>query len=187
MADPVRVFISYSRRDSALVKPVVDLLRSLPFPVFRDEDAIRPGERWEDRLIDELGAATHVLVFWCDHARDSDWVDLESDLAAEDASKVVVPVVLDDTPLPDELKSRQWVDLRVLAPVHLGPPVTRIQSGTTSYEESEELDGGDDGFPMEEELVDWEPELPPEAPPSPALFERSAEELARGFEDAVRA
>jgi len=118
VADPVRVFISYSRRDSELVTPVVSLLRSLPFPVFRDVDGILPGQRWEDRLIDELSAASHVLVFWCDHAAASEWVDLEADLAAEDASKVVVPVLLDDTPLPPELADRQAVDLRILAPIH---------------------------------------------------------------------
>ena len=69
-----KVFISYSHADRGLVTPVVQLLRSLPFPVFRDQDGIAPGEVWEERLIDELEQATHVLVFWCSHSASSEWV-----------------------------------------------------------------------------------------------------------------
>lgn len=108
----LRVFISYSRKDKALVCPILELLRGLNLNVFRDEDSIAPGMLWEEHLVDELESATHVLVFWCRHAARSEWVQKEVELVSSDPHKLLIPVLIDDTPLPPALQAREYIDLR---------------------------------------------------------------------------
>ena len=109
MSQPV--FISYSRRDRALVGPVVRLLRATASDwVFQDEDTLRPGEPWRSQLQAALNAAHLVLVFWCQHSSRSTEVVNEYQQAIA-LQKAVVPVQLDHTPLPVDLGAFEGVDL----------------------------------------------------------------------------
>jgi hypothetical protein len=51
-----------------------------------------------------------MVVFWCEHAKASDWVRREY-LTALELGKKVIPVLLDDSEIPDALQL-QGVDLR---------------------------------------------------------------------------
>lgn len=57
------LFVSYSRRDEALVAPLVDLLRLTDTEVFRDRDNIRAGDRWRQSIEAAIEKATECLVF----------------------------------------------------------------------------------------------------------------------------
>jgi hypothetical protein len=105
------VFISYSRMDRNIVKPITDLMRITGAKVFRDEDSILPGQKWRIEITESLNSAKTVVVFWCGHSAQSDAVKFEYKTAIE-LHKDVVPILLDETVLSDELLEYQWIDLR---------------------------------------------------------------------------
>lgn len=105
------VFISYSHTDGFLVAPIVKLLRANRSLVFQDIDSIQPGKRWRREISKGLTESHLVVLFWCDHAKGSDEVATEWRTAIE-LEKDLLPLVLDDTPLPQELREYQWIDFR---------------------------------------------------------------------------
>jgi hypothetical protein len=108
------IFVSYSHEDAALVTPVVRLLRATEGLVFQDSDSIGPGKRWRQELDAALVGADLIVVFWCRHSSRSAEVRREY-AAAITAGKNVLPVLLDSTPVPENLSEFQWVDFRELA------------------------------------------------------------------------
>ena len=96
------VFISYAREDKDLVLPIVHLLRAGGATVFVDLESISYGERWMNVIFQQLRVSDRILVFWSLSAARSDWVNREY-LFAIDSGLRVVPVCLDNTPLPNEL------------------------------------------------------------------------------------
>jgi hypothetical protein len=52
-----------------------------------------------------------VLVFWCEHSAASDWVCQEYEAGIR-ANKEIIPILLDNTELPDPLRAYQWLDFR---------------------------------------------------------------------------
>jgi len=108
---PPNIFVSYSHADSSLVVPIVALLRASDALVFRDADSIQPGKRWRDALATAISKTNVVVVFWCHHARTSQEVAAEF-TAAIDHGKDVLPLLLDETPLPGALADFQYIDFR---------------------------------------------------------------------------
>jgi hypothetical protein len=108
---PPDIFVSYARVHRKLVTPLVSLLRVDGRLIFQDESSILPGQKWEESLQEALQAAKKVIVFWCKHASVSKWVSREAERAAE-LRKDLIPVILDNTPLPPHLSAFQWVDFR---------------------------------------------------------------------------
>lgn len=110
-AQGTAVFVSYSHADASLVAPVVKLLRVNTSLVFQDIDQIRPGKKWRTEIANALAEAQLVVVFWCAHASRSDEVAKEWKAAIEQ-DKDLLPLLLDETPLPPELSEFQWIDFR---------------------------------------------------------------------------
>lgn len=105
--DEVRtVFISYAREDIHLVLPIVHLLRAGGATVFVDLEGVAYGEKWMDIIFQQLRVSDRILVFWSLSAARSDWVKEEYLLAIGSGLRVV-PVRLDNTPLPHELSKFQ--------------------------------------------------------------------------------
>jgi hypothetical protein len=109
--DSTNVFVSYSHADASLVGPVVKLLRINSTFVFQDIDHIRPGKKWRSEITRALNEAQLVVVFWCDHASKSIEVSNEWKEAIKQ-EKDLLPLLLDETPLPFELSQFQWIDFR---------------------------------------------------------------------------
>ena len=114
------VFVSYSHHDAHLVAPVVKLLDLSRDVVFFDRDRIDPGMRWKDEISSALDSVSLMVVFWCSHSSQSREVEQEYRSALVPAKRIV-PVRLDETPLPPELRDFQWLDFRHLArSTHVG-------------------------------------------------------------------
>ncbi len=118
-SQPIKVFASYSHDDASLVGPVVALLRASRALVFLDRDRIPPGTKWRDEIHRALGDAHQVVVFWCEHSRSSPEVADEWQKAIA-LSKEVLPLLLDETPLPPGLADYQWIDFRRVVGPRLG-------------------------------------------------------------------
>lgn len=114
-----RIFVSYSRKDAAIVTPLVNLLRLGGSGVFRDVDHISPGLRWRAVLIDAVDSCELIVLFWCRHSAKSAEVAKEYTQAMR-AGKLLAPVLLDDTPLTDALSEHQAIDMRGLFGSHVG-------------------------------------------------------------------
>lgn len=107
------VFVSYSRRDSRIVKQLVQMARASGSKPWRDTEAIAPGQDWAAEIVRTINESERVLVFWCRHSRDSKEVRKEYEHATL-IKKQVVPVLLDNSSLPYILRPFQAVDVRKL-------------------------------------------------------------------------
>jgi hypothetical protein len=107
-----KIFVSYSHIHRDLVRNLVSFLQLARGRVFFD-DFLKPGENWEDRLILEISTSSVVVLFWCAHARESQWTQREIDEALR-LEKRIVPVLLDETEVPPALVKYQWLDFRKL-------------------------------------------------------------------------
>ena len=106
------VFISYSHEDTSLISPVVKLISAMRDDlVFQDTKDLRPGGKWEDQLLGALDQAEIVIVFWCRHSANSDYVKNEYEKAIA-GNKEVLPVLLDDCQVSKGLSAYQWIDLK---------------------------------------------------------------------------
>jgi len=111
-SDAADVFISYSSVDRDRINPIVQLVRAMKRDsVFQDFMSIRPGEKWADEIMEALEHCQTVLVFWCEHSAASDWVRQEYEAGIQ-ANKEIIPILLDDTKVPDPLRAYQWLDFR---------------------------------------------------------------------------
>ena len=112
---PLRVFISYSRRDAAKMRAVRQLLRA-PAPdqiaVFVDADTLVVGDPWNAKLIRALEQCDVFVLLWSWNARTSRWVEREWGAAlARSPQPRIVPVLLDNVELPPALCAFQTLVL----------------------------------------------------------------------------
>jgi hypothetical protein len=103
-------FVSYSRRDEALVQPVVKLLSVSNRKIFWDAQ-VAPGDRWMESVAEALAGSRTVIVIWCCHAARSKYVEAEVQTALG-RDKTVVPVLICPYPLHEPLDEIQGVDFR---------------------------------------------------------------------------
>jgi TIR domain len=116
------IFISYSHKDTALVEPVVALLRASRSFVYLDKDSIRPGKKWREELDAAIAGVDMVVVFWCEHSEISIEVGKEITAAVE-RGKDILPLRLDGTALPARLAEYQYIDFRAaFEKAHAPPP-----------------------------------------------------------------
>jgi hypothetical protein len=105
------IFLSYSHEDRERVRPVVARLEAQGWLVWWDR-TIRPGQRWEEQLRDELKNCRAVVVIWTRNSVKSAWVHLEASAGLE--IDALVPIQLDsfDTaPIPNKFEHIQAADL----------------------------------------------------------------------------
>ena len=102
----MNVFISYSREDITVVSPLVALMRCTGTEVFLDIDSIDYGANWKIALNQAISRCERMIVIWSISASESVWVMREF-LEAKDQDKSIVPVMIDQTPLPSALADIQ--------------------------------------------------------------------------------
>ncbi len=119
----MKIFVSYSPEDSELVAAIISTLcASNSALVCCDADSIRARGRWREELGNAISEASVVLVFWCHHSNTSYEVRKEFALALE-RSKDVLPLLLDETPLPGKLADCRSIDFRGrIKALHAGSP-----------------------------------------------------------------
>ena len=112
MTAKTEIFVSYSRQDAAIVDPLVRLLRVSAREVFRDVDSIPSGVKWRVSLADAIEQCGTFVLFWCIHSFTSTEVEKEYQQALDHGEALIVPVLLDNAPLPPVLSEYQGIDLR---------------------------------------------------------------------------
>ncbi|MGC2637963.1 MAG: toll/interleukin-1 receptor domain-containing protein [Acidobacteriaceae bacterium] len=126
--------MSYSRHDEALVKPLAGLLGvAADDAVFLDVTSLRPGDRWDDKIIGAVKDSSVFVLCWCCEGKNSEFIAKEISAALLEGGRKLVPVLFCSTPLPASMAERQWIDLRGKV-VHDCPipHLSNQEAGTTS-------------------------------------------------------
>jgi hypothetical protein len=100
---PAAVFISYAHADAAAVAPMADAVAREVRPVWIDKQGIQSGEGWAGEIVRGIRNAAGVVVMCSRAAYESDHVKREIYLA-DRYKKRLVPVLLDDSPAPEDFE-----------------------------------------------------------------------------------
>ena len=90
--DPGEIFVSYSRRDTAYVKELVEHLRAAGLDVWMDHE-IPTGERWDRTLQRKIDNCAAFILVMSPDADESAWVGEEIDRARA-KGKPILPLLL---------------------------------------------------------------------------------------------
>ena len=114
---PHDIFISYSRRDLAVLKPIKEKLESLGFSCWMDLEGIESGsEEFTEKIADAIEGSTVFLFFLSATSQESRWALNELRLARKLEKRVVLVGFNDDQMRPKfmlELGGSDIIDWRV--------------------------------------------------------------------------
>jgi hypothetical protein len=111
-----RVFLIYAREDLERVRDLAERLREQGFHPWLDVDEITPGQVWQRAVIRALEESAVALVLVSHHLQKNGFVQDELKTAVETLQErdpdvsPVIPVRLDDAPVPERLAHVHWVD-----------------------------------------------------------------------------
>ncbi len=97
------VFFSYAREDARLVDVACQLICAAGMGVYVDTHSLQYGLDWRTQIEEAISSAGRMFLFWSARASRSRWVLFEVQ-AAHRHKTPVVPILLDDSPLPVKLR-----------------------------------------------------------------------------------
>jgi 5S rRNA maturation endonuclease (ribonuclease M5) len=89
-----KVFISYSTKDLSIVEDIKRVLTKPEVEVFIAEDAISPGNRLNDTIVDEIKNCDMFVLLWTRNSKSSEYVQQEIGIARGN-NKTIFPIVLE--------------------------------------------------------------------------------------------
>ena len=104
------IFISYSFRDAAAARRVAASLTAVGLSPWLVSREVAPGESFVKAINAALGEAQYVVLLVSHYSMASPWVEREWMAALAKKGTVLVPVRLDDAPLPPLLGDILSVD-----------------------------------------------------------------------------
>jgi hypothetical protein len=133
------VFMSYSRRDEAVMRRVVAFLRRQGINVWLDNEKLVPGTPiWEEEIEKAIKLAGAIVVIMSPDSKKSEWVRREISLA-EQYNQRVFPILIngnEDSAITIRLITKQFIDLRKNEDAGLESLATNLNS----YLHAEEID-----------------------------------------------
>ena len=112
MSDPRRAFISYSTADHKYVVELQSFLRAAGFDeVFNAASSINPDEEFWPKIEQEIGDCDALIVVITPASNSADWVKREVEYARQ-LSKKIIPLRIEDCPLPSMFDGRDVIDFR---------------------------------------------------------------------------
>lgn len=135
-------FISHNRADKPDARALGVALLAQDIGVWLDEWEVQAGDRIVHAINVALDSASGIIALWSKNASRSRWVDRELNAATHrsvgDSSFRVIPVMLDDSPLPPLLAEVKAIDWRPEANrlVGLGELIRATSPGKSSERRS---------------------------------------------------
>ncbi|HVT16759.1 MAG TPA: toll/interleukin-1 receptor domain-containing protein [Thermoanaerobaculia bacterium] len=117
-------FLCYADRDSDSALTLHRALVEQRCVLWIDKLDIEPGSNWQASIEAAIAQCDQLVVLVSEHSTKSQEVAAEWNLALE-LGKLIIPVLLDDTPLPFRLRAYQAVDLCRLG---LDAALTRLRT-----------------------------------------------------------
>jgi hypothetical protein len=107
------VFLSHNIKDKEFAREIALFLVAENINVWFDEWEISAGDSIVEQINKGLLGCTHFLIIWSINASTSNWVrrELHSTLtkAIKDGIPRVIPIMLDDTPLPELIADIRYI------------------------------------------------------------------------------
>ncbi len=110
-----KIFISHTAADKPFVRRLTARLEKSQFQVWLDEHALIAGDPLPESIGKALQAAKVILVVVSKASVASKWLRYELNVATDRMIKGecrVIPVVIDETPLPTEVRGLLYADCR---------------------------------------------------------------------------
>jgi len=104
-----RVFLSYSRENERAATKVAEALRSHGALIWMDVERLKAGDEFQSVIKKAIDDADSFVLLLSDN-QGSFW-KYELGLARSKGLRII-PVLLQDVPVPGDLKNLQYVDLR---------------------------------------------------------------------------
>ena len=112
----VKVFVSHSSKDKAIVDRIVSDLKNHGISVWYDKFEIKAGDNIVEKVNEGLRDSKYFLIILSPNALSSSWVTEEMSFAVlqQIAFKgvFVIPVLIEDCNIPPLLQHRRYVDFR---------------------------------------------------------------------------
>ena len=110
---PMRLFISYGHKESEICRRIYQALKDRGHQPWFDEDQIRFGHDWRERLANGIEASNSVVACLSQYSTREKGVCLD-ELAISVGVKGgnIVSILLDDVNPPSAVSHRQWLDMR---------------------------------------------------------------------------
>lgn len=99
-----KVFISYSRRDTEAVRQIAAQLEAADIQVWFDTEDIEPGKQWRKQIVEGIDTAEAFILNLSPDSAASDNVLKELNLAEEALEPFILPVMLKEMQIPDEMR-----------------------------------------------------------------------------------
>jgi hypothetical protein len=96
-----KIFASYSRKDTDLVRQVEEMVSALGLSYLRDCNILRSGERWSERLKEMIDDADLFQLFWSSNSMRSMYVKEEWEYALSLRRPGFVRPTYWETPFPE--------------------------------------------------------------------------------------
>ena len=97
------IFVSYATEDVEAANEVHFLISASRHRVWLDRSSLEPGVDFPNEIAAAIDGCTYVFLLWSKSASESPWVKKEWTYA-HSKTKEVIPILLDDTPLPSGLR-----------------------------------------------------------------------------------
>jgi len=135
------IFISHNYNDKVVIEPIAERLAEIfgQENVFYDSWSIQPGQGIIDKMNEGLSNATHFFYFVSENSIKSNMVKLEWQNAIFKASKGtcnVIPVRLDETPMPAILSQSLYIDLYSNGIETTITQIVNVVQGNSTYKSS---------------------------------------------------
>jgi tetratricopeptide (TPR) repeat protein len=98
------VFISYAHEDSDTARHLEETLENQNIRVWRDRESIYAGQQWPKAIGEGIAGQQLFLLLWSKNSAASHFVEFEWNTALA-LKKTIVPLFLDQTPLPPSLRA----------------------------------------------------------------------------------
>ena len=107
-----QVFISYARPDREVAGDLYDWLKQNGFDAWIDFKKIKGGQNWDLEIKRALDRSTVVIIIWSKNSVDRrGYIQREIKIALDKYQEklyddiFIIPAIVDDTPIPEQLKS----------------------------------------------------------------------------------
>ncbi|MHB8744405.1 MAG: toll/interleukin-1 receptor domain-containing protein [Sulfuricaulis sp.] len=112
------VFIVYARDDLEVARRLAHRMKDVGLSPWLDVDELVPGQVWKKTVLKALEESSVAVILVSKNHEKGGFVREEMNAAmkllqSNEANVVpIVPVRIDDSPVPEQLAQIQWVDLR---------------------------------------------------------------------------
>jgi hypothetical protein len=131
-------FVSYATKDRKEVLKRVQMLEIMKTKFFQDLLSLDPGDRWEQKLYENIDRCDLFLLFWSQAAKDSPWVMQEAEYAlkqqqqSQDSEPDIVPVILEQNVLPPPSPAALHFNDRIQYLISLMPLAAERRPGSSA-------------------------------------------------------